>query len=157
MQENSAVEKIVEKYGDMLYRLCLMMLCVPADAEDAVQETVIAYFRKAPDFRGTEHEKAWLITVARNKCRSMLRSRKRHPVLSSELLDSVPQDEESTHIIEVLMNLPEKFRLALTLHYIEGFKVDEIAKMIGRTPSAVKMQLSKGRELLEKKYREEYL
>ena len=157
MQENSAVERIVEKYGDMLYRLCLIMLCVPADAEDAVQETVIAYFRKAPDFSDTEHEKAWLITVARNKCRSMQRFRKRHQALGEEALETVPQDEESSHIIEALMSLPEKYRLALTLHYIKGYKVDEIAKMIGRTPSAVKMQLSKGRELLGKKYKEEYL
>ncbi|MBR4626568.1 MAG: RNA polymerase sigma factor [Ruminococcus sp.] len=157
MQDNSAVEKIIEKYGDMLYRLCLIMLCVPADAEDAVQETVIAYFRKAPDFTDPEHEKAWLITVARNKCRSMQRFRRNHPVLSDEVLETVVQSEEDSRVIEALSELPEKFRLVLTLHYIEGFKVNEIAKMTGRTSSAVKMQLAKGRELLGKKYKEEYL
>ena len=157
MQDNSAVERIVEQYGDMLYRICIIMLCAQADAEDAVQETIIAYFRKAPEFRSAEHEKAWLITVARNKCRSMQRFRKNHPMISCEELETIVQDEESTHMIEVLMQLPEKYRIALTLHYIEGYKVDEIAKMIGRTPSAVKMRLSKGRELLEKKYKEEYL
>lgn len=157
MQENSAVEKIIEEYGDMLYRLCLIMLCEAADAEDAVQETVIAYFRKAPEFKSTSHEKAWLITVARNKCRSIMRFKKKHPVFSGEHSETVFQDVESTHIIEALMEIPEKYRLVLTLHYIEGYKVDEIAKIICRTPSAVKMRLSKGRELLEKKYKEDYL
>ena len=157
MPDNSAVEKMIEKYGDMLYRFCLIMMCEPADAEDAVQETIIAYFRKAPEFQSTEHEKAWLITVARNKCRNMKRFRKNHPTVSDETLETIIQDKEDTLIIEALMELPEKYRLALTLHYIEGYKVNEIAKMVGRTPSAVKMRLSKGRELLEKKYKEEYL
>lgn len=48
------------------------------------------------------------------------------------------------------MALPEKFRLVLTLHYVEGYSTAEIAAMIGRTPSAVKMRLKKGRALLEK-------
>lgn len=47
------------------------------------------------------------------------------------------------------MALPEKFRLVLTLHYVEGYSTSEIAGMIGRTPSAVKMRLQKGRRLLE--------
>ena len=49
------------------------------------------------------------------------------------------------------MEVPEKFRIVLTLHYVEGYKVDEIAKMLGRTSSAVKMRLAKGRKLLEEK------
>ena len=48
-------------------------------------------------------------------------------------------------------------RLVLTLYYIEEYRIDEIAKIIRRTPSAVKMRLQKGRKLLEKIYREEYL
>ena len=160
MPQDSAVDeinRIVNEYGDMLYRLCLIMLCVPADAEDAVQETFIAYFRKSPEITSDEHRKAWLITVARNKCRSMLRYRKRHHSLSEDVLENIAQDDESKHIMEALAGLPEKYKLALTLHYIEGYKVNEIAVIIGKTPSAVKMQLSKGRELLEKKYKEEFL
>lgn len=160
MPQDSAVDeinRIVNEYGDMLYRLCLIMLCVPADAEDAVQETFIAYFRNSPEFASDEHRKAWLITVARNKCRSMLRFRKRHYTLSDEVLETIAQDDGSKNILEALVNLPDKFRTVLSLHYIEGYKVNEIAEIIGKSPSAVKMRLSKGRELLEKKYKEEFL
>ena len=59
----------VNLHGDRLFRLCFIMLGGRADAEDAVQETMIRYMQKAPAFETAEHEKAWLITTAKNKCR----------------------------------------------------------------------------------------
>ena len=55
------------------------------------------------------------------------------------------------------MALPEPFRLTLTLYYGEEYPVADIARMTGKTPSAVKMRLWKGRKLLEELYRKEYL
>ncbi|MBQ4347633.1 MAG: RNA polymerase sigma factor, partial [Firmicutes bacterium] len=43
------------------------------------------------------------------------------------------------------------------LHYVEEYSTEEIAKIIGKTASAVKMRLKKGRSLLEEKYRKEYM
>ena len=56
MEEN--IERILHSYGNMLLRLCAVMLGNAHDAEDAVQETVIRYFQKAPQFENEEHEKA---------------------------------------------------------------------------------------------------
>ena len=151
------IEAIVHRYGNVLYRLCLVMLRNESDAEDAVQETVIKYMRKAPQLSDSEHEKAWLITVATNTCRDMLRYRKRHPQTELEQIQDVPVSEQDSGILEALMALPEKFRMVLTLYYVEEYPIIEIAKIIGRTPSAVKMRLKKGRELLEEEYRKEYL
>ena len=150
-------EKVVRIYGDMLLRICFVMLGNEADAEDAVQETIIRYFRKAPTFESCEHEKAWLIVAAKNICRDMIRFRQRHPQTSIEYLQLLTSDPSDSGILEALMSLPEKFRLVLTLYYVEGYRVEDIAKMISRTPSAVKMRLQKGRKLLEEKYRKEYL
>lgn len=157
MQSIDCVRKAVHKYGDMLYRLCFVMLRNTADAEDAVQETFIAYTTKSPVFSDKEHEKAWLLKVASNKCRDMLRFRKRYQLTELSELEAVVQDDESSHILEALMELPEKFRLVLTLYYIDEYKVKEIAEIIKKTPSAVKMRLQKGRKLLEEKYRKEYM
>ena len=60
------VERIVNEYGDMLYRLCALMLKNESDAEDVVQETIVKYYQKAPAFADQEHEKAWLTRVAAN-------------------------------------------------------------------------------------------
>ena len=149
------IERILSDYGDMLYRLCRMMLRSSHDAEDAVQETLIRYFRKAPAFRDAEHEKAWLITVAANICRDVLRKRTRRSQTSAEQIEILQDEARQSGIIDALMTLPEKYRLVLVLHYVEGYRVEEVAKMIGRTPSAVKMRLQKGRRLLETAYREE--
>ena len=151
------IEAILDRYGDMLYRLCILMLKQEQDAEDVVQETLIKYCRKAPSFADGEHEKAWLLRVAANGCRDLLRFRARHPQADGESLAWAPVEAQDSGILEALASLPEKFRLVLVLHYVEGYSVEDIAKIIGRTPSAVKMRLQKGRKLLEKTYREAYL
>ena len=159
MQQNTPVpqrdrlEKIMQMYGNILFRLCLMTLGNASDAEDAVQETFLKYLRKAPDFENEEHEKAWLITVATNQCKDMLRFRQRHPIAELEQLETFVQEPLECEILETLMTLPEKFKTVLLLYYVEEYGMEEIAKVIGKTKSAVKMRLQKGRKLLEEAYR----
>lgn len=157
MTDAEIITRDVHEYGDTLYRICLLMLKNHADAEDAVQETFIKYMQKDPVFTSSEHKKAWLITVSANKCRDMLRKRGRTVDESEEILKNIAVDEESSGILEALFELPEKFRVVMTLHYVEEYKVDEIAKIIGKSSSAVKMRLQKGRILLKELYRKEYL
>ena len=151
------IEEILENYGDMLFRICLVILKNESDAEDAVQDTIIRYMQKAPAFESSGHEKAWLIKVAANRCRDMQRFAGRFIPLDREMLHGYVTAPESSGIIEALMSLPEKFRVVLTLHYVEECSVREIAGIIGKTESAVKMRLQKGRRLREEKYRKEYL
>lgn len=151
------ITQILDLYGDRLYRLCFVMLQNRSDAEDAVQETLLQYLRKAPNFNDTEHEKAWLLKVAANKCRDQLRFRARHAHIGLEDIQLAAPEAPDKAILEALMMLPEKYRLVLVLHYVEGYPVNRIAIIIGRTPSAVKMRLQKGRALLKDLYRKEFL
>ena len=150
------IEDVMETYGTMLFRLCLVSLGNADDAEDAVQETLIKYMQKKPVFESAEHEKAWLIAVATNKCRDLLRFRTRHPVTDIEEIKEYQAEPADSGILEALMTLPEKFRTVLTLFYVEEYSVKEIADIIGKTTSAVKMRLQKGRVLLGEAYRKEY-
>ena len=151
------IEKTIEKYADMLYRLCVIMLKNESDAEDAVQETILKRYQKAPHFRDDEHEKAWLIRVATNQCRDLLRFRGRHPLADGEDLEKISVDLPDSSILDALAALPEKYRIVLTLYYVQEYSVEEIARIICRTASAVKMRLQKGRKLLSETYRREYL
>ena len=146
---NGCAREAVEKYGDMLYRICLIMLKNSADAEDAVQETFIKLVQKAPKFDSEGHEKAWLITVATNKCR--------HKTESEEILQNYFIEKHDSGILEALSELSEKYRIILVLYYVEDYKIDEISKITGLSVSAVKMRLSRGRKLLKEKYRKEYM
>lgn len=151
------IEEVVRQYGDMLFRICLVILGNKYDAEDAVQETILKYIKKVFAFNNSEHEKAWLITVATNTCRDMKRFSLRYTEFDIECLQDLSSNANSSGILEALMKLPDKFRIVLMLHYVEECKVEDIAKMIKRTPSAVKMRLQKGRKLLEEVYRKEYI
>ena len=151
------VERVVHTYGNMLFRLCLITLGSASDAEDVIQETMITYLQKKPGFKDAEHEKAWLITVASNKCKDLLRFRARHPMIDLEQIQEFAAEDSDSGILEALMTLPEKFRSVLILYYVEEYRIEEIAKVIGKTPSAVKMRLKKGRSMLEKVYRKEYM
>lgn len=65
------------------------------------------------------------------------------------------KDESDREIIDALMTLPEKYKVVLLLHYVEGYSTKEIAEMIDKTTSAVKMRLQKGRILLKEAYGKE--
>lgn len=150
-------EYMVRTYGSTLFRLCLVMLGSESDAEDAVQDTILTYLQKAPGFADAGHEKAWLITVAANRCRDLLRRRTRYPQLPLEDLEAYGPDREECGILEALMQVPPRFRVVLVLYYVEEYPMEEIARIIHRSVSAVKMRLQKGRRLLEEIYRKEYL
>ncbi len=150
-------EEMVDIYADMLFRICFVMLKNENDAEDAVQNIFLKYIYKAPEFESREHEKAWLIKVATNQCRDMKRFSMRHNHSDITKIQTSVTDPESCGIIEALMDIPEKFRIVLILYYVEGYTVKDIADIIGRSESAAKMRLQKGRKLLEEKYRKEYL
>ncbi len=147
------VEQMIRNYGDMLFRTCLVMLQNEPDAEDAVQETVLKYMLKSPAFDSPEHERAWLLKVAANQCRDMLRFRSRHPQITLEQLGEYLTDPENCGILDALMTIPEKYRIVMLLYYVEGYPTADIAQMIGKSASAVKMRLQKGRKLLEDAYR----
>lgn len=150
MQSPLGIEAAAEEYGNMLYRICLVSLGNASDAEDAVQDTFLKYIQKAPAFESGEHEKAWLIRVAINTCKDIIKHR-RPQVDIDTVQQSTPQPENG-EVMAALMSLPEKFRTVLVLHCVEGYSVSETAKMTGKSPSAVKMRLQKARRLFEEAY-----
>ncbi len=150
------VERLVGQYSALIYRHCVVLLGNPEDARDAVQETFLRYMQKSPRFTDENHEKAWLLTVAGNLCRNQLRQRRAHPHAP---LDSLPETAappaEDTPLLDRLTTLPDNLKIVLLLHYVEGYKVREIARRLHLTQSTVKMRLQKGRKLLKDYIKEE--
>lgn len=149
-----SIEEAVTNYSNMLYRICIVMLCNEQDAQDAIQDTFCRYLEKSPGFTDKEHEKAWLISVTTNICRDMLRFRSRHPKVSiDELADSLATPEEH-HILTELMELNTKHRTVIYLHYVEGYQVREVASILKLSEHAVKKRLQRGREQLRLSWKE---
>ena len=143
-------ERLVEEYGPALYGLCFVMLRSAHDAEDAVQDTLLRWLERAPEFASPSAERAWLFTVAANRCRDRLRELKRRPTAELDELSGLCITDEDSHVLAALAALPEKLRIVMLLHCVEGYSVNETAEMLSLTPSCVKMRLKKGRELLGK-------
>lgn len=142
------IESLVNKYSNTLFRLCFTMLGSNADAEDAVSETFLKYITCPREFDGDEHKKAWLIKVAANVCRDMLRFRKRHSCLNFDDLSDYYASEEDRGILDDVMALPAKYREAIYLFYIEGYKTEEISRLLSVSPAAVRKRLQYGRDIL---------
>ncbi len=148
-------ERAVREYGNSLYRLCSVMTGNRDDAEDALQECFLRYMEKAPGFKDTEHEKAWLIRVASNICKDMLRHRKHRSFVSLDEIRNLGTSEDNAQILGMLVSLEEKYRIIIHLHYVEGYKVTEIAAMLGISEAAAKKRLQRGRDSLREIYEKE--
>lgn len=144
-----------ERYTNLLYRLCYSILLVREDAEDAVQDVFLKYYRKQPTFADEDHEKAWLIRVAVNHCKDILRRRKLREFIPfsevEELLAEKEAEADDSGVLQAIFELADRYRIVMILHYLEGYPVKEVAKLCGITQSAVKMRLSRGREQLKER------
>lgn len=145
MELKKNTREAVMKYSDTLYKICIVILCNEQDAQDAIQDTFCRYLEKKPKFYDEEHEKAWLIRVATNICRDMIRFRLRHPKISIDELENTLIAPEQKETLKELLELPLKQKTVVYLHYVEGYQVKEIADILGITESAVKTRLLRGR------------
>lgn len=146
---SECIKEAVCKYGNMVFRIALCILGNRDDAEDAMQDTFLKYITKAPDFSDEEHEKAWLIRVSTNISKNMIIARLRRKTVSIDELADIGVAQEDKGVFDAIMELPVKYRIVMTLYYIEGYHVKEMADIISLSESAIRKRLQKGRELLK--------
>lgn len=152
MRSEEEAARAIERYGDMVRRLCLVHLKNPADTEDIFQNVFLKYVLSPVVFESPEHEKAWLIRVTINACKDLVKSFFRsRTVPLEELLDQpAPLLEEHREVLEAVLALPQKYRDAVYLHYYEGYTAAEIGKLLGKNTNTVYTLLTRAREQLRK-------
>ena len=147
MTDPVRLEEAISTYENTLYRAALAILGDAHEAEDAVQDAFLRYWERAPDFPDAARERAWLLTVTVNGCRSRLRSPWRRR--TAPLLDAYPAaDPEERGLLEAVQALPPRDRAVVHLYYYEGYQTEEIARILGRSPSTVRAQLTRARQKL---------
>ncbi len=147
-------ECVIRAYGHAVQSLAFTYLKNIHDAEDAAQDVFITYLTKAPRFTSARKEKAWLMTVTVNRCKSILRKAWRKEVPISEALRYLPQEESM--VLQAVLALEEKYRLSIHLHYYEGYTLSEIAKILHTKPATVGSWLARGRDKLKNKLGGDY-
>ena len=148
--DRNALQALFTDSYKSVYFFALRLVKNPADAEDITQEVFLSFVRCQIKFADEEHIKAWLIRAAVNRSVSQTNSVwvKRRAELDESV--AAPQREEE-FLRPLVMELPEKYRAALLLHYYEDMTAEEIAKIMGRQPGTVYALLSRGRAMLRKK------
>lgn len=146
-------DDVVRKYAQTVASACMMRLNNWADAEDCFQNTFEKLYTVSPELADENHLKAWLIRVAINECKNILRTRGRTFPLDDAAQTPVfiPESDSDTPPA-LLMRLKPKYREVLYLHYCEAYRIDEIAHVLGKSPNTVKTLLRRGREEFKKLY-----
>ena len=122
MRSEVEVTLAIEKYADLVKRLCMVNLKNYADTEDIFQTVFLKYALCSTAFESVEHEKAWMIRVTVNACKKWHRSPWRKRVSYEEYIAAQPDTTaESREILRAVMELPRKYRMPIYLYYFEGY------------------------------------
>lgn len=157
-----AFERVLELYSQKIFHLALSMLRNQAQAEDMTQDVLVKIWKGLPGYHGGASLSTWIYTIARNTCLTELKKRAVRPTVSlsepdfAQTLDAVPalQCADEIHaamdVNHLLAQLPDKYRQAITLFYLEQKSYEEVAALLGLPLGTVKTYLYRGkRELLK--------
>lgn len=153
------LEMLVSKYQLSLLRLCYAYLHDQQLAEDAVQETFIKAYRALVTFRGGSSEKTWMMKIAANTCRDMLRTGWFRYVDRKVDLDKLPETpvpwtDQDNSITEAVMELPFRLREVVLMYYFQGLSEAETAEVLGISRKGVASRLRRAKEKLKKELEE---
>ena len=162
-----AFGELVRRHSQLIYRALIAILGDAADAQDAMQDTLLNAFKHISGFQGRAKFSTWLVSIARNAALQRLRDRS-----NTESLDRTETEkdgsfrprqiaawqenpEQSHTRMEIrqlvekgLLRLPAKYRVIVMLRDIEQLSTEEVARQLGLTVPAVKTRLLRGRLML---------
>ena len=152
MRSEWEANRAIDRYADLVRRVCMIHLKNHADTEDIFQTVFLKYVTGTTEFESEEHEKAWFIRVTINACKDLLRSFFRSRTVSLDDLleqpDQVPEDHRE--VLEAVLALPDKYRYVVYLHYYEGYTAPEIGTILHKNPNTVYTLLIRARDELRK-------
>lgn len=140
--------EIADKYIDMVYRLALSRTKSREHAEDVSQDVFMKLLQNKKKFDNEEHLKAWLLRVTINLTKDLFSS---HWYRTTDELDEniTYEATENSGVYDAVMELPQKYRTVIHLHYYEGYRVEEIALITNSSAGTVKSQLHRARQMLK--------
>ena len=144
----ASIEKVIDKYSDMVYRIALTRTKTVENAEDIYQDVFLKYSEKRPKFKNEEHEKAWLIRVTINLSKNFNNSSWNKRVVN---LDENLKFEttEETEVFSIVCNLPQNYRTVIYLMYYDGYKLNEVAKLLKKKEGTIKTWAFRARQALK--------
>ena len=151
MLTNEHFTTIAQRYMDTVFRVAFSYMKSASDADDVTQNVLLKLYRTEGDFQSESHLKHWLIRVTINECKSAFRSLWRRTEDIEAYANSLAMPtQEHSDLLEAVMALPQKYRVAIYLFYYEGYSTREIAELTDAPEATVRTRLARGRERLKK-------
>lgn len=145
---NERATALLDRHGESILRLAYSYLHNQSDAEDILQDTLIQYLRTAPVLESPAHEKAWLLRVAGNLSKNLLRAQGYRQADQLEETLVAQEREDLSYVWDAVKALPVPYREAIHLFYYEGYSTAQIAQILDQKESTVRSRLKRGREKL---------
>lgn len=156
-KESAAV--VLERELEVLYRVARRMTLNDADAEDIVSQTLLNAYKHWDEFDG-RHARSWLIRILNNEWLYLLRKRKTRSEVGMEAT-AEPADEnfwkaidvqmEFKEVVNALDELPEEYRVAVTLCDMEELTYESAAEVLGVPIGTIRSRVFRGRRILRHK------
>ena len=133
-----------------IYRVCYIYMQNQQDAEDCTEDAFLKIISTGMTFNGEDHERVWLTVTASNICKDRLKHwwRKKPKDIADH--EDIAAEEKDTDgdVLEAVKALPAKYKEVVILFYYEGYKTEEIAKLVKKPASTVRNLLRDARAKL---------
>ncbi|MBX2934600.1 MAG: RNA polymerase sigma factor [Ferruginibacter sp.] len=164
-----AFTKLVDDWQDMVYNTALGIVQNEEDADDITQEVFIQAYQSISSFKGDAKISTWLYRITVSKALDHEKRKKRkkrfgfvqsllgsgdeehiHPVLFNHPGVELEKKEKARELFNALKRIPEKQRIAFTLHKLEGQSYQEVAEIMNTTLYAVESLIGRAKANLKK-------
>ena len=150
LDERLFTRKLLEN-EQILYRISCGLLRSEADRQDALQETALKAWQNIGRLREDKYFRTWITRILINECHNLTRKAGRE--IPAETLPEMPaQQQEDLAFRLLLESLPEKQRVPIVLHYLEGYSLKEIARVQRISLGMVKYRMHQARKALAVEY-----
>lgn len=141
------LEDKVRSLGSRMYRVASALLRGDADRQDAMQQALQKVWEKRQTLRDIQQFDPWLMRILINECRNIQRRQQR--LIPMDQLPQTPSPAHDMSLQDAIDRLPDKQRLCLVLHYLEGLSIKEIAALLRLPQSTVRGRLMQARKALK--------
>jgi RNA polymerase sigma factor (sigma-70 family) len=156
--DRKSQERLYMLFSKRMFGLCLQYADNYDDASDILQEGFIKVYGKLDQFSGKGSFEGWVRRIMINTALERYRSQmhmypltdqavKKDEMIYEEVIDKL----SATDLIKLVQELPPRYRMVFNMYAIEGYSHKEIAEMMGITTGTSKSNLSRARDILQKK------
>lgn len=147
--DEQTFEQRIRRLQHRMYRVAVSILWNDEDAADAIQEAVLRAWQKRRALRDEGAFDVWLMRILLNECRNIQRKIRYRALPLEESVAGAVSEPPDTGLQEALRRVPEKQRVALLLHHLDGYSIADIARMLRLPESTVRGRIYEGRKRLK--------